>query len=42
MKTLSLKVPDDLDREIEDLARRKGWEQVPGNSPGHRRIRAAR
>ena len=25
MKTLSLKVPDDLDREIEDLARRKGW-----------------
>lgn len=25
MKTLSLKVPDDLDREIEELARRKGW-----------------
>ena len=25
MKTLSFKVPDDLDREIEDLARRKGW-----------------
>jgi hypothetical protein len=25
MKTLSLKVPDELDREILELARRKGW-----------------
>ena len=25
MKTLSLKVPDELDHEIEELARRKGW-----------------
>ncbi len=25
MKTLSLKVPDGLDREIEEMAKRKGW-----------------
>ncbi len=47
MKTLSLKVPDDLDRQIEEVARRKGWSKsrlirlaIAGYVPrGHRTSR---